>query len=119
MHMKRWTGVGLSIGAGLLAAVLLRFPAAAAESSPPRAVRIGLVGSLFRDTSEPMVKVMLGPFKALMESQTGARSELVVVKEVDGLGTQLNDGKVQLAVFHGFEFAWARLKYPELRPLMI
>src|SRR5207244_2807796 len=98
--MKRWTGVGLSIGAGLLAAVLMRAPgpATAAESPPPRAVRIGLVGSLFRDTSEPMVKVMLGPFKALMESQTGVRSELVVVKEVDGLGKQLDDGKVQLAV---------------------
>jgi ABC-type phosphate/phosphonate transport system substrate-binding protein len=29
------------------------------------------------------------------------------------------EDKVQLGVFHGIEFAWARLRYPELRPLVI
>jgi ABC-type phosphate/phosphonate transport system substrate-binding protein len=119
--MKRWTGIGLSLSAGLLAAVLVRTPepAGAAQTAQTPSVRIGLVGSLFRDTSEPMIKVMLAPFKALMESQTGVRSELVVVKDLDGLSQQLDDGKLQLAVYHGFEFAWARSKHPELRPLLI
>jgi ABC-type phosphate/phosphonate transport system substrate-binding protein len=35
------------------------------------------------------------------------------------VGQQLASDKFQLAVFHGIEFAWARQKYPELRPLMI
>jgi ABC-type phosphate/phosphonate transport system substrate-binding protein len=35
------------------------------------------------------------------------------------LGNQLADDKVQLGVFHGFEFAWARQKHPELKPLII
>src|SRR5207302_450434 len=35
------------------------------------------------------------------------------------VGKKLTNKKLDLAVFHGFEFGWARLKYPELRPLTI
>jgi len=119
--MRRFAGVALSLGAGLAAAMLTRTPAAAPAAAAPsaRTVRIGLIGSLFRDTSAPMVKVMLTPFKELMESQTGVRSDLVVVKSVDGLGRQLDDKEVELGVFHGFEFAWARQAHADLKPLLI
>jgi hypothetical protein len=39
--------------------------------------------------------------------------ELVPCGDADNLGRQLMDDKVQLGVFHGIEFAWARQKYPE------
>jgi ABC-type phosphate/phosphonate transport system substrate-binding protein len=45
--------------------------------------------------------------------------ELVPGGDADNLGQQLIDNKLQLGVFHGIEFAWARQKYPELRPLCI
>src|SRR5262249_46745150 len=71
------------------------------------------------DIPDPMVKVALRPFRVLMESQTGLRGKLVPAGDALSLGEQLNSNKLQLGVFHGFEFAWAKQRYPELRPLMI
>jgi ABC-type phosphate/phosphonate transport system substrate-binding protein len=96
-------------------------PGAHAEEMVARhgTIRIGLAGSLFRDIPEPMIKACMGPFRTLMESQTGLRGDLVNGGDALVLGEQLNADKFHLAVFHGFEFAWARQKYPNLRPLMI
>lgn len=82
-------------------------------------VRIGLISSLFSDVPEPLVMVMVQPFRSLMEAQTGVSGQLVSCGDADNLGQQLMEDKVQLGVFHGVEFGWARHKYPELRPLVI
>jgi ABC-type phosphate/phosphonate transport system substrate-binding protein len=82
-------------------------------------VRIGLIHSVFNDVPEATVVAAMQPFSALMEAQTGVGGQLVPCGDASNLGQQLMDDKVQLGVFHGIEFAWARLKYPELRPLMI
>jgi ABC-type phosphate/phosphonate transport system substrate-binding protein len=92
-------------------------PAGAAATSGT--VRIGLVGTLFRDTPEPMVQMMIRPFKTLLESQTGVTGQIVASGDADTLGRQIKEDQVQLGVFHGVEFAWARAKFPELRPLLI
>src|SRR5262249_30739233 len=31
----------------------------------------------------------------------------------------VNEGKFQLGIFQGIEFAWAKTKYPDLKPLMV
>jgi ABC-type phosphate/phosphonate transport system substrate-binding protein len=82
-------------------------------------VRIGMISSLFSDIPETTVVAMMQPFSALMEAQTGVSGRLVPCGDASNLGQQLMEDKVQLGVFHGIEFAWARLKYPELRPLVI
>jgi len=82
-------------------------------------VRIGMIGSLFRDTPQATVLAMMQPLGSIMESQTGIRGELVPGGDAESLGKQVADGKLQLAVFHGIEFAWAKQKHPELRPLVI
>jgi ABC-type phosphate/phosphonate transport system substrate-binding protein len=82
-------------------------------------LRIGLVGSLFRNTPEALIQIMMGPFKSLMVSQTGLRGEIVSGGEYDALAEKLKEGKVDLGVFHGVEFAWARMKHPELEPVFI
>ena len=46
-------------------------------------------------------------------------SQMAVADDAEDLGKQLTDDKVQLGVFHGFEFAWARLKHPDLKPLIV
>jgi len=53
-----------------------------------------------------------------METQTGMAGQLENSADPQVLGKQLQDNQIDLAVFHGFEFAWARLKYPELQPLL-
>jgi ABC-type phosphate/phosphonate transport system substrate-binding protein len=82
-------------------------------------IRIGIVRSLFRNTPEPLMTAMMRPFGALMESQTGIAGELVPSGDALELGKLLANDKVQIGVFHGIEFAWARQQVPQLRPLML
>lgn len=104
--------------ASLLPALLIT---AARAENEIRAVpiRIGLVNSLFRDIPQPMVTTMMQPFGAIMESQTGLAGKMVPAGDARHLGQLLAEDKVHLGVFHGVEFGWARLKYPQLRPLVI
>jgi ABC-type phosphate/phosphonate transport system substrate-binding protein len=105
---------------GLVSTVLLGSIGVAGER-PARteAVRIGLIGTLFRDMPQSTVMAVMQPFGALMESQTGVSGELVPAGDSDNLGQQIADDKIQLGVFHGIEYAWAKAKHPELRPLVI
>jgi ABC-type phosphate/phosphonate transport system substrate-binding protein len=97
-------------------------------SAPPKAeethrhtgsVRIGMIATLFRDVPASTMMAMMQPFSTLMEAQTGMSGELVACGDAENLGQQLTEDKVQLGVFHGIEFGWARQRFPELRPLVI
>ena len=89
------------------------------KALPPGTVRIGLVRTLFRDVPEPMVRLMIQPFSALMKAQTGLNGDLIPCSDPYDLGQRLHEGQMELGVFHGFEFGWAQQKYPDLRPLCI
>jgi ABC-type phosphate/phosphonate transport system substrate-binding protein len=91
----------------------------AGETPAATTVRIGLVNSLFRDMPEPLIQVMAAPFKSLMVDRAGVVGQVVVDGDAGHLALLLKDAKAELGVFNGFEFAWARLKNPELKPLMI
>jgi phosphonate transport system substrate-binding protein len=117
MTGQRLGWAALVVAAGLAGTVPGR--PAAGEEVRTGPVRVGLTGSLFRDTPEALVQTMMRPFKSLMESQTGLSGELVPGVKSDELGQRLKDDKLQLAVYQGFEFAWAHEKMPELKPLMI
>lgn len=82
-------------------------------------VKIGLPKNMFRDFPEITVQALLPTFTRLMESQTGVKGQPVLLAGPEDVRKQLADGKIQLAVFHGFEYAWAQSKNPELRPLVI
>ena len=75
MAGQRLGWAALVVTAGLAGLVPAR-PADGEEvkTSP---MRIGLTGSLFRDTPDALVQTMMRPFKSLMESQTGISGELV------------------------------------------
>jgi ABC-type phosphate/phosphonate transport system substrate-binding protein len=92
-----------------------------AESAAPggRVVRVGLIGTLFRNMPEPIMQAAMRPFKSLLESQTGMTGELVAGGDAGQLATLLKEDKVQFGVFHGVEFAWARQNNPGLRPLIV
>jgi ABC-type phosphate/phosphonate transport system substrate-binding protein len=85
----------------------------------PSNIRLGIVRSLFRDIPEPLIKVSLIPFQALMHEQTGLDSELTTPVDAYDLAKKVNNHEVDLGVFQGFEFAWVREKYPDLKPLVI
>jgi ABC-type phosphate/phosphonate transport system substrate-binding protein len=94
-------------------------PGSARAQTSGKTIKIGLVKSLFRDTPESLLQVLSQPLKALMEAQTGLAGELQLRGDALNLGGLLNDKQVDLGVFHGFEYAWARQKYPNLKPLVI
>ncbi len=102
----------LALGLALLAA-----PTRAHE--PSAVVRIGMLNSMFKDVKPAMFNALAKPFYSMVESQTGLKSELLLVPTPDEMRQQLDAGKLQFGVFHGYEFAWMRLKQPALQPLMI
>lgn len=116
MSSRNGTARGAWTLALVISGVSALTPAGAGAADP---VRIGMVGSLFRDVPRPLMMAMMQPFGALMKSQTGMTGEMVPSGDAEELGRQLAAGQVHLGVFHGFEFAWARLRQPDLQPLMI
>jgi ABC-type phosphate/phosphonate transport system substrate-binding protein len=101
---------------GMLGLIMM---AASIRADDGHSVRIGLVSSLFRDTSEPLMQIIMRPFKSLLETQTGMSGQLVAGGDAHHLGQRLKEGEVHLGIFHGVEFAWARAKFPQLKPLLI
>ncbi len=115
-HMLKALG---AIALGVCAGIPWLSSNAAEPTRSTEPVRIGMIGTLFRDVPHSTVLAMMQPFGAIMEMQTGVKGELVPGGDAEHLGQQLDNGKLQLAVFHGIEFAWARQKHPELRALVI
>jgi ABC-type phosphate/phosphonate transport system substrate-binding protein len=118
MRRGKWGRLGGILGV-LGLAVALAASGGRADEDAAQPVRIGLIASLFRDMSEPLMQVIMRPFKSLMEAQTGIPGQLVSGGDAQTLGQRLKEGKIHLGVFHGVEFAWARAKVPQLKPLLI
>jgi len=120
--MPRITAIRFVLGAAAASAAVALvhwLPPARAESTEGGSVRVGVVSTLFRDVPEPMVPTLLRPLRSLLETQTGMVGNLAAVKTWEQLAADLEARKTQLGVFHGFEFAWAREKYPNLKPLVV
>jgi ABC-type phosphate/phosphonate transport system substrate-binding protein len=118
MTLRTWLAA-VACCALLSSGLLALAPAAAAEEKPKTTLRVGIIKSMFRDTPPALVQFVMNPFKKLLEHETGMAGEIVTGGDAEQLGAQLADDKVQLGVFQGIEFAWARLKNPKLMPLII
>src|SRR5262245_31525073 len=128
----RWLGFLTIVAAGL-SITASAYPGDKDSPEPPRAaafkaengkkapdvVKIGMLKSMFRDVPPQMIPAMNKPFQLLVKAQTSMDGDTVLAETPDELRQQLVDGKVHLAVFHGFEFAWVKLKQPDLVPLML
>jgi ABC-type phosphate/phosphonate transport system substrate-binding protein len=108
------------VGAALAWCMLsLAIPVPAEELKTPEPVRIGMVSTLFNDIPPALIEFVGFPFKTLMKEFTGLEGQLKVGGDAYEVGKKLIDNKLDLAVFHGFEFGWAAQKFPSLRPLTI
>ena len=81
-------------------------------------MRIGLTASLFRDMPDALLQIVMKPFSAVMEQQTGMSGSLVSVKDARLLAQQMESNNLQLGVFHSHEFAALQVKHPGLTPLV-
>ena len=98
----------------VLAAVAIPAPA---ENIPP--LRIGLSGSLSREVPEAVTMLAVKPLRAVINQQTGLRSDFSIVSEADKMAEQIASQQLKLGVFQGVEFAWAKQKHPKLTPLIL
>jgi ABC-type phosphate/phosphonate transport system substrate-binding protein len=118
--MRGFASACAALVAGVVGLLMLGTPPGGAEETAgPGPYRVGVVSTLFRDVPDAMIPTLLRPIRGVIESQTGLEGSLAPVKNWEHLGQQLDSGKLHLGLFHGFEFAWARQKYPRLSPLVV
>ncbi len=117
MSVARWLRLALLIPFCLT--VLLMVPGRETSADEGAPIKIAVPSTLFRDFPKITVQALMPTFNKLMERQTGVHGQIVMLKASDEVGNELADHTVQLAVFHGYEFAWAQAKHPNLRPLVV
>lgn len=110
MTTSKWAGVGVLL-------VLLASPAAAADK--PEGIQIGMVQGMFRDVQPAMVQALSMPLRDLIRKQTGLTGEVEILPDAYVLADRMKTKRLQLGVFHGYEFAWVRSQNPEIVPLVI
>ena len=115
---KCWMVAMLALAASLPAWILDRSAGAEEIARNATEVKVGVASSLFRDTPKKMIPTFLKPLKRLFESETGFTGNISDADPL-ALGNQLADDKVQLGVFHGFEFAWVKMQHPNLKPIIL
>jgi len=74
---------------------------------------------MFRSGKPSAFAALKGPFASVVHVQTGLDTKFELLSSLDEMRQQLSDGKLQLGLCHGFEFAWMKQKDPTLRPLMV
>lgn len=90
----------------------------AQQAGKVQVLRIGTSGSLFQDT-EKKDNSAFESLRSFVKSETGYDNEILQQQGWEDLAGKLIDGKVDLGVFSGHEFAWGQEKYPKLQPLVI
>lgn len=80
---------------------------------------IGIVKTLFHNVTATQFQVMAATFQTVLESQTGLKGQLIEGGTYDEIRQKLADGSIQLGVVHGIEYAWMKLKQPDLEPMVL
>jgi ABC-type phosphate/phosphonate transport system substrate-binding protein len=89
----------------------------AAAGDPP--IRVGIPRTFFHDLNDKQIAPITEPFADVMKETTGLTGEPIVGGDALAVARKVNDKQLQLGVFHGHEYAWARQKYPDFKALMV
>lgn len=100
----------------LVVALGLAGPAAA---QPPQVLRLGVLSGMFRDIPPPLIQAAATPFSEVLKRQTGLNGEVDVIADHEEQAARLQAKKLHLGVFHGYEWAWVKDRYPDLIPLAV
>jgi ABC-type phosphate/phosphonate transport system substrate-binding protein len=107
------------LGVALTALFVVSGPAAGGRRAKQDALRIGSTGILAAAKSGQKEDTALVSLKAFIKQETGMENEVVRPKDWREQAERMAKGDLQLGVFQGFEYAWAREKYPKLKPLAL
>lgn len=90
-----------------------------AEAQAATKLKIGLPKTMFRDVPAGVMDAAAIPFRDLFKRQAGIDGDVALVDTHETLAAQMKDGKVDVGVFTGYEFAWVKANYPEVVPLVV
>lgn len=93
---------------------------AVGQKADPDVLRIGSSGDV--SPGEPgsaKEKSALESLRSFIKSETGMDNDISRQKDWREVADQMAKGQLQLGVFQGYEFAWAREKYAGLKPLAL
>lgn len=112
----------VSGAAGLVFLILLTGGPAARGENPPAAppapaLRIGLAQPMFKDVPKALVDAAATPFQKMIEAKSGVKGTVELCTDYKALADKMRAGKLDICVFHGFEYAWVK-DFPELVPLV-
>jgi len=113
--VKKEEMVATSLPAAVSDALTPKYPKAQDKSGG----EIGMPDSLFRGIPDFMKRAGAKPFLKLMKESTGIDGSVSFEPSAAALGKKLKDGTVQLAVFHGHEFACECAKNSDLVPIAV
>jgi ABC-type phosphate/phosphonate transport system substrate-binding protein len=103
----------------LVSVVIPRSVAQPPKPEPLPQVRIGFPEVLFKDVHKSLIQIAAQPFKEMIQKTAGMDGSLVIAQDYLTLASQLKAKQIDIAVFHGFEFAWIEKTDPDLIPLVI
>src|SRR5262245_37263176 len=107
--------------AGVLLFFLFAFTVLASgqQASKLDVLRIGTSGKLAPEEKGTKEEDALQTLQGFIRSETGFANDIAQQKDWRELAAKLEDGRLHIGVFQGYEFAWARDQHPKLRPLAL
>jgi ABC-type phosphate/phosphonate transport system substrate-binding protein len=106
------------VTAALLPVLAALVPAPQVSAADPVPLKMALPESLFAGLPPAIVAPASKPFQTMFEKQTGLKGELVVGKDYAEITKNLKNKSLDVAVYHGFEYAWVK-EDKDLVPLLI
>ncbi|MCE9531216.1 MAG: phosphate/phosphite/phosphonate ABC transporter substrate-binding protein [Planctomycetes bacterium] len=109
---------------GLLATMLILTATeeSTATADPPalkRTLQLGILENQFEGVPHSFRDAAAQPFMKLMKKSTGLDGQTHYLADPMKLAEQIDNGQIDFAIFRGYEFAWAKAKYPDLVPLAL
>ncbi len=116
-HPGRWTGL---LAFGMAALLALPATTVTGQQGKLKLLRIGASGSLTGAAADAnKEKAAIETLKDFIKDETGLNNEIVRQKNWRELASKLAKGQLDLGVFQGYEFAWAKEKNPALKGLAL
>jgi ABC-type phosphate/phosphonate transport system substrate-binding protein len=108
-------GLGLRV-ISLVAVLSVPFAAASGRQGKLTFLRIGTSRPLPGERNQ---KSSLDTLRAFIKDETNLDSEIIQQKDWQELAQKMSKGQLDVGVYQGFEFAYAKEKYPDLKPLAV